>query len=439
MSKKIVRKSEYLNAVAKLAKNGCSLYSPYQEEGVKWLLKHERRYSGGMLCDEMGLGKTIQIIGLILGSQLKTTLLVLPASLLIQWKEQIEKFAGSFVEAKIYHGSNRTLEINKMKKQVIITSYNLIINDNVKLKTIEWDRIILDECHYIRNPKSRIFQSISKIPALKKWGITGTPIQNYVADIETLFKFLGYSKDFIKINLEKLISNHILRRTKDDVKQYNKILELPERTVNNIRIRIKSKERGLYNSIKDLDVCYLERILREKQSAILPQMFIDSISRKTKTEPKVWKHENSKLNFIVKKIKEQCRLKKRILVFTTFNSELDYLQNKFKDTPYKFNYINGSVSIDERNKIIADDSIDILAIQIVCGGTGLNLQKYNVAFFTSPPWNPSLEEQAIARLHRIGQTQQVEIYRVLVHNTIDCYIDSIQRRKNFIISNYISS
>ena len=301
-TRKKIKRSYYQKAVTQLQSNGYQLFKPYQEEGVKWLLEKEKHKKGGLLCDEMGLGKTIQMISLILGSSLKKTLVIFPASLINQWNTEIKKFAGEIIEVYVHHQTKRNFIkfINPDKKQIVITSYNLIINDNSKFSDFIWDRIILDECHYIRNSKSIIFQKINNIKSQIKWGISGTPIQNYVKDLETIFNYLGFNQLDCKYNLESLVKDFILRRTKNDVKQYQEKLDIPKYTVNNVNILIKNtNEKNLYLDIDSYDFTPLESILRKKQVAILPQLFLNGMDNKTKTKTAPWQFTNTKYNYMI--------------------------------------------------------------------------------------------------------------------------------------------
>ena len=165
----------------------------------------------------------------------------------------------------------------------------------------------------------------------------------------------------------------------------------------------------------------------------------DGIGKKTMRRTKKWKHSNTKLDSVVskslKRLEEQPESK--IIVFTTFKYEVEYLESKFAKTSYKYNSLHGGVPKDMRNEIINDDENQILMVQIVCGGTGLNLQAYNVIYFTSPPWNPSLEDQAIARCHRIGQVKQVDIYKIYMKKSIEEHIGAVQEVKRTLIKRFI--
>jgi SNF2 family DNA or RNA helicase len=424
----------------KLKKHGFNLF-PYQKKSLTWLLNREKKGPGGFLCDEMGLGKTIQTISLVLASKSKKTLLILPASLLHQWKTQLEEFSD-YLKVYLYHGNHGTRKLPDFDdtKSVVITSYNLIINDNHTFSEIHWDRIILDECHYIRNSKSVIFNKIMQLKCDKKWGLSGTPIQNYLGDIVVLFKFIGFEEDYIKLNLKTLINKHVMRRTKEDVVHEHSALDLPTLRVKNIKLNIKEQnEEDLKEDLDMRNFSSLEMILRRKQLSISPQLYLNGISKKFNEPHQQWSGKNRKFDFIIRQIKTQLEKDNRIIVFTTFNFEISYLSKNLKKHDINVDHINGRIPQEDRKSIIADDSIQVLLIQIDCGGTGLNLQKYNIAYFTSPTWNPSLEDQAVARLYRIGQKKEVEIYRVTLSNSIDNYINFVQKNKRKLIKKHIIS
>ena len=217
-SKRKIKISPSTRAQRKLAVGGNSLHD-YQLDGLNWLISKEDRknkITGGLLCDEMGLGKTIQFIALLLAKGVGHTLLVLPASLMSQWRQQIEKFAP---EIKIfnYHGQHRSLK-HMPKSCVVMTTYQLVHNDRTVLCEQFWDRVILDECHTIRNKKGKITRACYSLRAKSKWGITGTPIQNYVSDVISVLAYVGLSESEIKSDLPSAIAKYTLRRTKAEVK-----------------------------------------------------------------------------------------------------------------------------------------------------------------------------------------------------------------------------
>jgi SNF2 family DNA or RNA helicase len=440
-SKRKIKISPSTRAQRKLAVGGNSLHD-YQLDGLNWLISKEDRknkITGGLLCDEMGLGKTIQFIALLLAKGVGHTLLVLPASLMSQWRQQIEKFAP---EIKIfnYHGQHRSLK-HMPKSCVVMTTYQLVHNDRTVLCEQFWDRVILDECHTIRNKKGKITRACYSLRAKSKWGITGTPIQNYVSDVISVLAYVGLSESEIKSDLPSAIAKYTLRRTKAEVKLADVI---PERKVKRVILPFSSKkENQFYSQVRESELFTpLEKTLRLRQASIAPQMVNDGIGKKTLKRTKKWKHSNTKLDKVLEKTLERLETDPtaRIIIFTSFKYEIEYLSDKLAgtETAVKFSALHGGVSKEDRASRIADTEIQVLMVQIVCGGTGLNLQAYNVIYFTSPPWNPSLEDQAIARCHRIGQDKQVDIYKMYMKSSIEEHIGAVQEVKRRIIAKYIT-
>ena len=259
--------SKFDTAKNKLAKYGFALFNPYQEDGVKWMISRERMIRsdgskvkgpyGGFICDEMGLGKTIQIISLIMANPVRNTLLVLPSNLISQWNDEFRKFAPE-LDIFVHHGDNRIYHSSQVtdrdnKPIVWITSYGLLrgIKDQITVfQRIKWDRMILEECHIIRNPKSGVSRSIMNIYAKVKWGITGTPIQNRIRDLYTLFQYFGIDPIFVKNNIEFIRKKYIIRRTKEMVRRYNAKLDLPKLNVQSVKVSFKSQqELDLYTKV----------------------------------------------------------------------------------------------------------------------------------------------------------------------------------------------
>ena len=455
-------------AQAGLSTQGYKLHEPYQVDGVRWLLSREvetNSVQGGFLCDEMGLGKTIQLITLCLANPLQNTLLVVPASLIGQWIHELSKIAPQ-LNIFCHHGTNRIKESKDVTERtanptIWITTYGLMRDDRV-IKMTQWDRVILEEAHTIRNRKSRTSKAAYELNSPIKWIVTGTPIQNSIRDLVTLFGFIGVGSVYVNSEPDKCRERFVLRRTKDRVKEYSPKFQIPARNEHIIRLPFKSpEEEKFYNNIKNTlqkelmnslykfnTVHIIELILRLRQASIFPQLVIDGYSKKWKKKFPKWEYTNTKLEFIIGQINEK---RDRCIVFTNFKGETDYLYRKLTGHNFRTEVIQGCVSLKERDGIIRrcqeivdpeeNGFVDILLIQINAGGTGLNLQKFNVVYFTSPNWNPSLEEQAIGRSHRIGQDREVQVYKTFLEaeefETIEKYIFSKQEMKNKVIQDFI--
>ena len=496
-----------------LKKEGFTLRQPYQEDGVKWMIKREKpitketkecdicnqdvsvnmfskiscckgnicdscsgiwsrnhttcpfcrqdfnpdvdtKLYGGLLCDEMGLGKTIQMISMMMANPVNSTLIILPSCLIDQWCTEITKFAPT-MNIMLYYGESRpSLDtIQNEKNIVLLTSYGMLLPRKGReclLNQHNWDRLILDECHYIRNPASKVFKAVAKFSATNRWGITGTPIQNYRKDFITLLGFLGIKRaKFSDNNLKMYAQLYMIRRTKKQVEEFDSKLALPNCIIKKIELDFKTKEeKEFYNKVsgdvvkalsnyKFDQVHAFEELLRLRQVSILPQLVLDGYSKKWNRDFPEWKHSNTKLEYII----DNVRNTDRTIIFSQFKGEMAYLKDRLEENELNVECIDGGISMRKRSELIErtkkEDDVDVLIIQINAGGTGLNLENFNTVYFTSPSWNPSLKDQAIARAHRIGQKNQVNVYMPLIKDTIDYRIYDLQKEKKILFNEII--
>jgi len=398
---------------------------PHQTRGSSWLQETERRYGGGILADEMGLGKTIQIIDMMLSNPKRKNLVVAPASLVTQWQTEIHKFTDN-IDVYVRPTLKTFIDSNPKKQSVYIVSYNNVVRDQY-LNAIKFDRVICDEAHYFRNIKSKTFKSLYQINSKIRWVITGTPIQNYKKDIITMFVFLRKEDDTLKA----LILKYLLRRT---VKELNFKLPGITREIkfipNHNKDLVDTIEHGYYTH-------HLEKIIRLKQACIIPNQTMFSLAEKYDLDSTEFTITLKKLNKIIHDVREASD--RKIIVFSYFKKEMEYLQHKLKSFR-KVATISGSTSKVKRQQIIEDKSYDVLIIQIMAGGTGLNLQHFDTVFFSGPQWNPTIEQQAIARVYRIGQENDILVRRYIVgtlrEKSIEKRIVKIQKEKLEIIKKY---
>jgi len=408
-----------------LGRGGFSLYN-HQKKGIKWLLNIEKKYGGGLLADEMGLGKTLQIISMMIANPKPLNLLVCPASLVKQWETEINKFAPSIkVWSKFDDTMNYKDDIN-----VIVVSYNKI-NQITILRILQYDRVICDEAHYFRNKKSKTYKSLDALKTSIRWALTGTPIQNYKADLQSIFKFLRKH-----VSLETCVSKYMLRRTHNQLH-----FSLPN--INHSIKFIGVHNQELFDMIENNDYMHhLEKVIRLKQACIIPQQTLKSIegkySKSYDSGDDMDKLKLLKLNKVVRDV--SSTIGDKTIIFSYFRNEIRYLHNKLK-AKLNIDYIDGSISTLKRNELINSKEHDVLIIQINAGGTGLNLQHYNKVIFTGPQWNPTLEQQAIARVYRIGQTKDVSVKRYIIGKkdeySIEKRILKIQQQKLELIRKYI--
>jgi len=406
---------DLFNIKNQLSINGYTLHD-HQKIGAKWLINHEKKYNGGLLADEMGLGKTIQIISMMIANPQPITLIVCPASLVNQWKSEITKFAP------IINILDDMTIIDDTKYNVYVTSYNSLHRKS-RITDSKYNRIVCDEAHYFRNKKSKTFQTLNSIISEKRWVLTGTPIQNYKSDIQTLFKFLRRNGD-----LELLIRRHMLRRT---LKSEN--IKLPAITYD-IDYLPNHNENFAKIIQQNEYMFHLEKLLRLKQAAIIPTQTLRSMEDKYQCIQNMDELQLLKLNKIVEDAKKK---EDKTIIFSYFRLEIRYLLEKLQDY-MNVGFIDGTTSKEDKNEMVKSHDYDILIIQINAGGTGLNLQHYNHIYFTGPQWNPTLEQQAIARVYRIGQTKEVNIKRYINQKSIETHIQTIQKHKLELINTYIN-
>jgi SNF2 family DNA or RNA helicase len=434
----------------------------YQHEGVAWCYNNETSVDllvhGGFIVDEMGLGKTIIMIGLFVVHYLPRTLIVLPPVLIDQWYRQIEKTTGH--KSLIYHGSSKKKGITLKQLNeapIVITTYGAITKSCL-LHEVDWSRIVLDEAHHLRNKNTQIFKGAKLLKSNIRWLVSGTPIQNSRSDFYSLCSALNMPSTFYKnaANLGTIATKYMLRRTKVDVG-----ILLPEVTINNHIVKWKDEREKqfslkLHSSFRffvgqgegegeednseteeeeeeeeDIaDMPMLSRFIRAKQSCILPRLIPYGKIKST-----------SKMDYVVATLLERRYNDKGKLVFCHFRKEIDEISLRLREAG-----ITSVATFDGRNSheervLILNSRIDVLILQIQTGCEGLNLQEhYSEIYFVSPHWNPAIEDQAIARCHRIGQTKPVDVFRFEMEGfagsslSIDNYVTSVQTTKRTMAS-----
>lgn len=430
-----------------LTKSGFG-FKKHQFEGVQWCVRNETEnvIKGGIIADEMGLGKTILMIGTMFLNQVKKTLIVLPPILIDQWYNEIYKSTGH--KAVIYYGKNKQkLGFAELSKAcIVLTSYNTLLPLKSKktkkvlvnhLFDIKWDRAIFDEAHHLRNMRTNRFLSCKKIDARIKWLVSGTPVQNRRSDFYSLCNILGFRPEVYKnvLNVPQIVKDYVLRRSKAEVG-----IQLPPVHIENIVVPWKSHNEKLLSeeihslipnqsgvsykkasavadmigSTNDQKAIMLIAMLRARQSCVLPALMKAPIKRCV-IEDESGKYldaleYSSKLDAVIKLILERKDNEKGKIVFCHYIDEIDMIAKRLLEGGLK-----KVVTYDGRNSgstVKLCEAADAIVLQIQTGCEGLNLQKYfSEIYFVSPHWNPAIEDQAIARCHRIGQEKEVNVFR----------------------------
>ena len=460
-----IRGAEVLNVISKKLEsraieevNGIEglngVLRSYQLIGVNYLLSLSEMNFGGILADEMGLGKTIQIIAFLLYKKGKKSLVVTPTSLIYNWKEEFEKFAPD-LKIGIIHGSkssrNKILE-NKDEYDILITTYGTIKNDIDFYKSEVFDYCIIDEAQNIKNPKAQNTKVIKEIKAKVKFALTGTPIENSLVELWSIFDFImpGYLFDEKKFKqkfvnrsereideLKSLINPFILRRLKRDV-----ITELPEKIEKKYYVPMTTEQKLAYkNYMKEVTLklktgeddnitifSYLTRLRQICQDPILVN--------------KDYTGDSGKLNVALEIIEEVIKEDNKILVFSQFTSVLKKIEEELNKRNIVSKYLDGSTRAKERIRLVSDfnesKESGVFLISLKAGGTGLNLTSAKFVMHMDPWWNPAIEDQATDRAHRIGQKNVVEVIKLIAKDTIEEKVVQLQEEKREIINSVMS-
>ncbi|MBW6410560.1 DEAD/DEAH box helicase [Clostridium sp. YB-6] len=453
----VLDKLNYINKEEfRVPKNLKASLREYQTNGYKWLKSLSYLGFGGILSDEMGLGKTIQIIAFLLSESNTRSLVITPTSLIYNWYEEFRKFAPS-LKIGIVHGElkNRTKVLEDIKKyDVLITTYGTLRNDCLKYENIKFDNLIIDEAQNINNPKAKVTEAVKSIDAKIKFALTGTPVENNLIDLWSLFDFImpGYlftkevfSKKFInkeeksKQELRIMIKPYILRRLKSDV-----IKELPDKIENKFFVEMTTDQKKIYkiyikdiqNKLKQIEnsnnrITIFSYLTRLRQLCLDPSLIIEE-----------YKGGSGKINVAKELIKKSIENNHKILLFSQFTSVLHKVCDELKNEKIEYLYLDGSTTSKERIKLVEEfnnnEKLKIFLISLKAGGTGLNLTSADMVIHFDPWWNPAIEEQATDRAHRIGQRNVVQVIKLITKESIEEKILLLQDDKKALIEDIIT-
>ena len=432
---------------------------PYQEEGFAWLARLSRWGAGACLADDMGLGKTVQTLALLVDrARDGAALVVAPTSVVANWFDEARRFAPTLnVWAYTGPAAARAGKLEGLGAfDVVVTTYGLLHNDVDALSAAEWSTVVLDEAQAIKNPATKRARAARRLPARFRIVTTGTPVQNNVVDLYSLFAFLNpgmlgsmrhFRKNFAlpierdrqpaaRSRLRRLISPFVLRRIKSDV-----LDDLPPRTEVTLRVEMSPEEAELYEALRLRAVDDLETLARsEEEQAVAETKRLEVLAHLTRLRlaccnPRLVHRDgppSSKLRTFAETLDELRRGGHRVLVFSQFVRHLKLIEAHLIRAAIPYQYLDGSTPAKARSERIAAFQAgegDAFLISLRAGGVGLNLTAADYVIHMDPWWNPAAEDQAADRAHRIGQTRPVTIYRLVTKGTIEEQIIELHRSK----------
>lgn len=434
---------------------------PYQQKGYEWLRLLSEAGCSGCLADDMGLGKTLQTICFIVSRLEMNTgakhLVVCPSSLIYNWQQEFNRFAPS-VNNAVYHGPARDIELlTDADTRVIITSYGTMRSDIEKMKDIIFDTIVVDESHNIKNPSALTTRAINELRSATRIALSGTPVMNNTFDLYGQLNFLlpGMlgSREFFKREyadpidrerdpekikaLQKITGPFILRRTKEQV-----ATDLPEKTETVLWCDMDSDQRFAYDSIKDniRESLFLEikdkGLSSGKLSVLHGIMKLRQVCNSCELvkDENLFTYESVKTKVLIEELKN-IHGNHKALVFSQFTSMLDILERDLSANNMKYYRLDGSTQADKRQELVnkfnsEESEAKVFLLSLKAGNAGLNLTSADYVFLFDPWWNKAVEQQAIDRTHRIGQTKNVFAYKMICKNTIEEKIIILQQRKS---------
>ena len=428
---------------------------PYQRLGLAWIHLLADMRLGGCLADDMGLGKTVQVISYLLTRKNsgvpagRPSLLVVPRSLIFNWARELERFAPE-LGVHVSHGTSRADTFAQIgRSDVVITTYGTLVRDIEKLSTLEFDLVLLDEAQAVKNRQTQAAEACRSLKARQRLALTGTPIENHLGELWSIFDFLnpGLLGKLPQLSqyagrqrlppealaeVARALRPLILRRKKSEVLQ-----DLPAKTEQTLICELSAEERKNYDDLRrhyqkllreriadsgfeKSKIYVLEALLRLRQAACHPGL-ID----------KTYKQSSSKIDLLLENLEQILEEGHKALIFSQFTTLLTLVKKELDAKGYRYEYLDGKTRDREARvqRFQTDPEIPLFLISLKAGGVGLNLTAASYVFLLDPWWNPATEAQAIDRTHRIGQQQPVFAYRIIAENTVEEKILAMQADK----------
>lgn len=443
----------------------CSLRD-YQLTGFQWLCRLSEWGIGGILADDMGLGKTIQALAVLLYRiESGPALVIAPTSLGFNWKSECERFAPSLTPILFRDSDRGELLESATKGQLIICSYGLALREAERLKNVSWGTIIFDEAQNIKNSNSKTAQQVKLFPAGWKIALTGTPMENHLGELWSIFHVvapgvLGPWEQFRKrfaqhiekgsdperqAALSRVIAPFILRRNKEDV-----LKDLPELSESNLIVDLSPEERQRYDAMRLAAVTEIDSLTEGDAELSHDARFrvLQILTRLRQMACHIrmvdpgWTGSSSKLDVLMERLIQLKERGHRVLVFSQFTSHLELIRNACKENGFAFQYLDGQTPPAQRQKRVEEFQAgvgNVFLISLKAGGSGLNLTAADYVIHMDPWWNPAVEDQATDRAHRLGQRRTVHGHKLVCGGTVEEGIDALIRGKRDLAERVIRS
>ena len=436
----------------------------YQKEGFQWLSLMRQYHFNGILADDMGLGKTLQVIVLLEANKGdEPNIVVCPSSLIYNWQDEVHKFSEQLSVCCITGNQNERSQLisHADNYDLLITSYDYIRRDIEQYLDITFDTVILDEAQYIKNQKTKNAICVKQLKSNHRLALTGTPIENSLAELWSIFDFLmpdylfnyhyfqkNYETDIVRNKdeekqaaLRNLVSPFILRRVKKDV-----LKELPDKIEKVRLIEFREDEKKLYlanlaqvnkelgelSHIESADKFQILAMLTKlRQLCCEPRLLYDNITQLS-----------SKLQDCIELIKELNENHQKVLLFSSFTSTLDLIAEELKRSQISYYQLTGKTNKEERKSLVDSfqtDDTSVFLISLKAGGTGLNLTAAEAVIHFDPWWNQSAQNQATDRAYRIGQTNKVQVFKMIMKDSIEEKILKLQEMKKELADTFVEN
>ena len=441
---------------------------PYQLAGFQWLIFLNEAGWGGILADDMGLGKTVQTLTFF--QHYKNThseskfLVVCPTTLMYNWENEIKKFTPELTHI-IHHGPKRNIDPGAYENfDIIITTYGTMRSDIKAFKEISFDYVVLDESQSIKNPQSQVAKASLLLNSKNRLALSGTPVQNNTFDLYAQMNFLNpgmlgsreffmsefatpidkFGEDEIKQQLRKLTYPFLLRRTKEQVAK-----DLPEKTETILYCEMGPEQRKIYDSYRNVYRSQILGMIEEKGIERSQMHILQGLTklRQICDSPAIMNEEERFHNYSIKLDELSREITEnvgdhKVLVFSQFLGMLGLIRKKLEEDNISYVYFDGSSTSREREEAIQEfqnsHECRVFLISLKAGGIGLNLTAADYVYIVDPWWNPAVEQQAIDRTHRIGQTKNIFAYRLICKDTLEEKMLQLQERKRILANDLVS-